>query len=166
MDSPEVVSSRSHLIFSCGAYQRRTCEETEKVGNSDLYNAQWLSNIIMKFIPQCKIGDKLVLTWAAGTTRKKRWYSGFKMLSVLNVSVTYCWKWMNVIRLQKILNIILNGTNSNQLVRHSITYLVKKCWEWEIRVKIKYKASPIIWFVNQYHVVVPNYQLQTKIFEK
>ena len=35
-----------------------------------------------------------LLTWAAGTTRKKRWYSGFKILSVRNVSVTY---WRQII---------------------------------------------------------------------
>ena len=86
-------------FFHVAPIRGELVKKLKKVGNSDLYNPQWLSNVIIKFIFQWKIGDKFVLTWAAGTTRKKRWYSGFKMLSVLNVSVTYCWKWMNVIRL-------------------------------------------------------------------
>ena len=40
-----------------------------------------------------------------------------------------------------------------------LSYLVKKGWKWEIWIKIKHKTSTFVWFVNKYHVVVPNNQL-------
>ena len=98
-DSSEVASAKFHhlqqaFIVACElwttnkqSFSHSTCSNTNSTFQSLPAKYSALP-FLMCLLSEAKVCKK-VLAW---TTRNCRWYSGLRMASVLNVSVTYLWK--------------------------------------------------------------------------
>jgi len=107
--TPGEPSSTSHLKTISSTFYKQLLRQysfaknlqsrmliREKMSKAFSYEKVASKMLLMQLTPgffMCRRSEAKVLRKSeAGTTRKNLWYSGFRMASVRNVSVTYLWK--------------------------------------------------------------------------